>query len=267
MKKVRAKKHLGQHFLKEPKIAERIAESIQNRKDINRVLEIGPGTGILTRALMTREDIDLKLIEIDRESIEHLHERHPELGARIIEGDFLQIDLHSVFEGQPFILAGNFPYNISSQILFRVVENPELIPEMVGMFQKEVAERVVASPGSKVYGILSVLIQTFYRAEYLFSVSEGCFNPPPKVKSGVIRLTRNERKELPIPYPFFKNVVKSAFNQRRKTLRNSLSAFLNDSLREEWAEILSLRPEQLSCGDFLSLAAKLDSRHRDIQSK
>lgn len=257
MKKVRAKKHLGQHFLTEASIAQRIADSIQDDSGIKRILEIGPGTGILTRALMTKTDFKLKLIEIDTESVEHLHERHPEFGENIIEGDFLKMDLTKVFGGKPFILTGNFPYNISSQILFRVVENPDLMPEMVGMFQKEVAERVVASPGSKIYGILSVLIQVYFEVEYLFTVSEGCFNPPPKVKSGVIRLMRNKRKELPVPYSFFKSVVKAAFNQRRKTMRNSLTAFLDDDLKNELSEVLSLRPEQLGCEEFLSLSAKL----------
>jgi 16S rRNA (adenine1518-N6/adenine1519-N6)-dimethyltransferase len=257
MKKVRAKKHLGQHFLTEPAIAQRIADSIKDERGVKRILEIGPGTGIFTRALMTREELELKLIEIDTESVEHLHERHPELGDRIIEGDFLKMDLNTLFEGQQFILAGNFPYNISSQILFRVVENPELMPEMVGMFQKEVAERVVSGPGSKVYGILSVLIKAYYDSEYLFTVDEGSFDPPPKVKSGVIRLVRNDRKELPVPYSFFKSVVKAGFNQRRKTMRNSLAAFLNDDLKEELSETLSLRPEQLECEEFLDLSARL----------
>jgi len=261
MKRVRAKKHLGQHFLKEPRIAERLAESIRDEFGLGRVLEIGPGTGILTRALMPLDFSDLKLVEIDSESVEHLHERHPELADRILEGDFLKKNLSTIFDGKPFILTGNFPYNISSQILFRVVENPELIPEMVGMFQKEVAERVAAAPGSKVYGILSVLIQTYYDVDYLFTVSEGSFNPPPKVKSGVIRLVRNDRKSLPVPYSFFKNVVKSGFNQRRKTLRNSLSAFLNEELKRDLADVLSLRPEQLGCDEFLTLASELHSEN------
>jgi 16S rRNA (adenine1518-N6/adenine1519-N6)-dimethyltransferase len=257
MKKVRPKKHLGQHFLKEPAIAERLANAIRDEARLRRVLEIGPGTGILTRALMTLEGFELKLIEIDTESVEHLHERHPELSDSIIEGDFLKMNLYEVFEGKPFILAGNFPYNISSQILFRVVENRELMPEMVGMFQKEVAERVTAGPGSKIYGILSVLIQAFFDVEYLFTVSEGCFNPPPKVKSAVIRLARNERNELPVPYSHFKSIVKAAFNQRRKTLRNSLSAYLDEQKRIELEEVLKLRPEQLSCEEFIKLAKDL----------
>ncbi|MFT6174452.1 MAG: 16S rRNA (adenine1518-N6/adenine1519-N6)-dimethyltransferase, partial [Cryomorphaceae bacterium] len=186
MKSVRPKKHLGQHFLTEPAIAQRIADSIKDEAGVKRILEIGPGTGIFTRALMAREELELKLIEIDTESVEHLHERHPELGDRIIEGDFLKMDLNTLFGGKPFILAGNYPYNISSQILFRVVENPELIPEMVGMFQKEVAVRVTSGPGSKIYGILSVLIKVYFDSEYLFTVDEDAFDPPPKVKSGVI---------------------------------------------------------------------------------
>jgi 16S rRNA (adenine1518-N6/adenine1519-N6)-dimethyltransferase len=260
MKKVRAKKHLGQHFLTDESIAQRIADSIRDHSRVNRILEIGPGTGILTRALMKRSEAEMKLIEIDTESVEHLHERHPEFGKNIIEGDFLQMDLTSVFGGKPFILAGNFPYNISSQILFRIVENPNLMPEMVGMFQKEVAERAISGPGSKVYGILSVLIKAFYDSEYLFTVDENAFDPPPKVKSGVIRLIRNDRKELPIPYPFFKSVVKAAFNQRRKTMRNSLAAFLDDDLKNELSEVLSLRPEQLGCEEFLNLAINLQGK-------
>jgi len=257
MKKVRAKKHLGQHFLKELAIADNIAKGIIDEFGLKNILEIGPGTGILTRALMAREAFNLKLVELDSESVEHLHERHPELGDSIISGDFLKMDLTAVFGGNPFILCGNFPYNISSQILFRIVENQDLIPEMVGMFQKEVAERAIAHHGSKVYGILSVLIRAYYDSEYLFTVDENAFDPPPKVKSGVIRLTRNKRKELPIPYSFFKSVVKAAFNQRRKTLRNSLSAFLNENLKSNLSETLKLRPEQMSCENFIDLAVDL----------
>jgi 16S rRNA (adenine1518-N6/adenine1519-N6)-dimethyltransferase len=259
MKSVRPKKHLGQHFLTEPAIAQRIADSIKDEAGVMQILEIGPGTGIFTRALMARKELELKLIEIDTESVEHLHERHPELGERIIEGDFLKMDLNTLFGGKPFILAGNYPYNISSQILFRVVENPELIPEMVGMFQKEVAVRVTSGPGSKIYGILSVLIKVYFDSEYLFTVDEDAFDPPPKVKSGVIRLVRNNRKELPVPFSYFKSVVKAGFNQRRKTMRNSLSAFLNDELKAELSETLSLRPEQLGCEEFLELAVKLNA--------
>ncbi|MCH2215201.1 MAG: 16S rRNA (adenine(1518)-N(6)/adenine(1519)-N(6))-dimethyltransferase RsmA [Flavobacteriales bacterium] len=257
MKKVRAKKHLGQHFLTQTEIANDIAHGISDKESVKNVLEIGPGTGILTRALMARERFNLKLIEIDSESVQHLHERHPELGSSIIEGDFLKMDLTTIFEGNAFILCGNFPYNISSQILFRIVENKDLIPEMVGMFQKEVAERAIAKHGSKTYGILSVLIRAYYDSGYLFTVDEGAFEPPPKVKSGVIRLVRNERKELPIPYSFFKSMVKAAFNQRRKTLRNSLSAFLDENLKSELSETLKLRPEQMSCESFVELATRL----------
>jgi len=257
MKKVRAKKHLGQHFLTETSIAQRIADAVRDPKKNQRVLEIGPGTGILTRAMMSRSGFELKLVEIDSESVEHLHERHPEIGENIIEGDFLKMDLTQIFDGKPFTLIGNFPYNISSQILFRVVENRDLMPEMVGMFQKEVAERAVAGHGSKVYGILSVLLGVYYDSEYLFTVDENAFDPPPKVKSGVIRFTRNDTEGLPIPYSFFKSVVKAAFNQRRKTLRNSLSFFLNEDLKNDLAETLRLRPEQLSPQGFLDLASSL----------
>jgi len=220
-------------------------------------LEIGPGTGVLTRALQKREFSKLKVIEIDLESVAFLQKYHPELKNDIIIGDFLQIDLKTIFDGKPFIIAGNFPYNISSQILFRLFENRELIPELVGMFQKEVAQRIASGPGSKEYGILSVLLQIYYDIEYLFTVDEDVFDPPPKVKSGVIKLVRNQRKELPFPDSFMKSVVKTAFNQRRKTLRNSLKGMMAGKEIAFSDDILHLRPEQLSTERFIYLANTL----------
>lgn len=257
MDKVRAKKHLGQHFLTETSVATNLARAVTCHRGATNVLEIGPGTGILTRALIDAGHDHLKMVEIDTESVAYLKARHPELEGRIVEGDFLKLPLESLFEGEPFVLAGNFPYNISSQILFRVVDNHEMIPEMVGMFQREVARRIASPPGSKEYGILSVLVQVYYDVNYLFTVNEGCFSPPPKVKSGVIRLSRNERHELPVSDSFFKHVVKTAFGQRRKTLRNSLSPFLGQISTEIDPELLSLRPERLSPEAFIDLAAKL----------
>ncbi len=255
MDKVRAKKHLGQHFLTEPAIAGRIAAALSD--NVQNVLEIGPGTGILTRALLASKIESLKLIEIDRESVAWLHTHLPKLKEHIIEGDFLQLDLNHIFDGQSFAVIGNFPYNISSQILFRVVEAPDLMPELVGMFQREVGQRITAGHGNKDYGILTVLVQVYFHTEYLFTVNEGSFNPPPKVKSGVIRLTRNTRKELPVPYQFFRKVVKMAFGQRRKTMRNSLATLLTTDLSISLKSELGLRPEQLSPEDFLELSIKL----------
>ncbi len=257
MEKVRAKKHLGQHFLTEVGIAEKLAAAVSGHGGTTNVLEIGPGTGILTRALAADPGRKLKMVEIDSDSVRYLNERHPELAESLIEADFLKMPLETIFSGQPFALAGNFPYNISSQILFRLVDHRNLIPECVGMFQREVAQRIASPPGSKVYGILSVLVQTFYHTDYLFTVSEGCFSPPPKVKSGVIRLERNDRDGLPVPYPFLKTVVKTAFGQRRKTLRNSLAPLVGQygtSLPEKYT---GLRPEVLSPEAFIELAAAI----------
>ncbi len=257
MNKVRAKKHLGQHFLTEIPIAEKIAAALTMAAGTGNVLEIGPGTGILTRALLTLEIPSLKLIEIDTESVEYLHTHHPKLKGHIMEGDFLKLPLETLFEGKPFSLIGNFPYNISSQILFRMLEDVERIPEMVGMFQREVAQRIASLPGNKDYGILSVLIQTYYTVEYLFTVEPGAFNPPPKVHSAVIRILRNDRKILPVPGKFFKAVVKTAFNQRRKTLRNSLASLMRPHHMAGNETLFSLRPERLDPDAFLELASLL----------
>lgn len=257
MGSVRPKKHLGQHFLTEPEIARSLAASITGHNQTNRVLEIGPGTGILTVELLQHDKLNLKVIDIDSESIAFLKKNYPGLHPDIIEGDFLKIDFDTLFGGESFIVAGNFPYNISSQILFRIFENKDRVPEMVGMFQREVAKRIAAGPGSKTYGILSVLIQIYYSVEYLFTVDEDVFDPPPKVKSGVLRLERNTRRKLPFPDKFMKTVVKTAFNQRRKTLRNSLKSMLDKEQSGHLSEILALRPEQLAPETFIELAGEI----------
>ena len=227
------------------------------------VLEIGPGMGVLSQYLLERKDIDLRMIEIDRESVDYLLVHFPKASGRVIEGDFLKMDLKYFFPGT-FAVIGNFPYNISSQIFFRIIDHKDSIPQVVCMIQKEVAERIAEQPGSKTYGILSVLLQAWYDIEYLFTVGEGAFNPPPKVKSAVIRLRRNSRTELGCDEKLFKTIVKTGFNQRRKTLRNSLKPLIADkAAREAWtpeqsAEFLSnpvfeLRPERLSVEDFIAL--------------
>lgn len=247
---VRAKKHLGQHFLRDKQIAEKIADSIQGTYDY--ILEVGPGTGALTFPLLERYPDQLHVIDVDKESIAWLKENLPLPHDRILEADFLKMDLEARFDA-PLAVIGNFPYNISSQILFKAYDNRNLVPEVAGMFQKEVAERIAEPPGSKRYGIISVLLQTYYDIEYLFTVHEHVFDPPPKVKSGVIRLTRNDRKELPCDEKLFTRVVKMAFNQRRKTMRNSLKALLNERDLDKSYEVLNQRPEQLSVEDFISL--------------
>lgn len=248
MSKVRAKKHLGQHFLTELSIAERIVDAIPDHAP-KTVLEIGPGMGVLTQFLLKKPLFDVHVIEIDTESVDYLKKNFP-LEDKIISGDFLRITFDDYFKTN-FTIIGNFPYNISSQILFKIIENREVVPCMVGMFQKEVAQRVAAGPGSKTYGILSVLLQAFYDIEYLFTVNEGAFNPPPKVKSGVIRIERNSVKKLACDEVLFKRVVKMGFNQRRKTLSNSLKGLLNDIKPTD--EIFRKRPEQLSVDEFVIL--------------
>ncbi len=253
---VRAKKHLGQHFLKDEFIAEKIANTL-TEKGYKNVLEIGPGMGVLTKYLL-KKNLTTSVIEIDKESIEYLQVHYLNLSKRIINADFLKIDISKIFNGEQFAIIGNFPYNISTQIVFRTLENRDLIPEFSGMFQKEVAQRIAEKSGSKKYGILSVLTQAFYDVEYLFTVPPTVFNPPPKVESGVIRLIRKEDYSLPVDIPFFFKVVKTTFNQRRKTLRNSLKTFqLSDKLRED--VIFAQRPEQLSVHQFIELTKKLAS--------
>jgi len=254
--KVRAKKYLGQHFLIDENIARKIGDSL-TLKNYKSVLEIGPGMGILTKHLLQKR-VQLSVIEIDKESVEYLRENFSDDVIDIIQADFLKFDLYEVFQKDQFAIIGNFPYNISSQIVFKALEWRDQIPEFCGMFQKEVAKRICEKEGSKTYGILSVLVQAFYHAEYLFSVSPSVFNPPPKVDSGVLRLRRKEDHSLECDEALFFKVVKTAFQQRRKTLRNSLKRFnLSDKLKED--TIFGLRPEQLSVSQFISLTRKLEN--------
>ena len=256
MEKVKAKKHLGQHFLTDENIAKKIADTIQ-LEGYDFVLEIGPGMGVLTKYLLEK-DIETYVIEIDTESVEYLNAHYPKLHGKIISKDFLKYNLNEVFNGKPFALIGNYPYNISSQIVFKCLEMRNQIPEFSGMFQKEVAERICEKKGSKTYGILSVLAQAFYEVDYLFTVHENVFNPPPKVKSGVMRMKRKENFQLPCDEKLFFTVVKTAFQQRRKTLRNSLKSFaLSDNLKED--TIFDLRPEQLSVEQFIDLTQKIEA--------
>lgn len=257
MDRVRAKKHLGQHFLTDKNIAEKIAHSLTGN-NYNKTIEIGPGMGVLTQYLLKMPH-ETWVAEIDTESVEYLKTHYPNLSPRIIEGDFLKLNLNNYFT-EPFAVIGNFPYNISSQILFKVLDFKENIPEVVGMFQKEVAERVASEKGNKTYGILSVLLQAYYNIEYLFTVHENVFNPPPKVKSGVIRLIRKENYSLDCNEKLFFRVVKTAFNQRRKTLRNALKTF-NIEPEVSSAEIFNFRAEQLSVQQFVELTQLIEPQH------
>ncbi|MBB5636520.1 16S rRNA (adenine1518-N6/adenine1519-N6)-dimethyltransferase [Pedobacter cryoconitis] len=251
MSLVRAKKHLGQHFLTDKKIAAKIVDGLVHTDQYRQVLEVGPGMGILSDILLEREHLETFMIDIDVESYHFLNEKYPQMGERLINGDFLAMDLKKVFPGK-FAIIGNFPYNISSQILFKVLEHRENVVEMVGMFQKEVAERCASKSGTKDYGILSVLIQAYYNIDYLFTVKPGTFNPPPKVNSGVIRLSRNERVTLDCDEKLFWTVVKAGFNQRRKTLRNALSGVLPKAKMDDNI-YFEKRAEQLSVEDFITL--------------
>ena len=252
--KVKPKKALGQHFLTDMSVARRIAETLDCEQGATLpVLEIGPGMGVLTQFLM-QSDKQLKVIEIDTESVDYLHRVYPQL--EVIEGDFLKLDLDGIFDGR-FAVIGNYPYNISSQIFFRILDYKDSIPVVSGMLQREVAQRICAGPGSKVYGILSVLLQAWYDCEYLFTVDENVFNPPPKVKSGVLRLTRNTTTDLGCDERLFKTVVKTGFGQRRKTLRNSLSSLVPKGSPLLSEEIMCKRPEQLSVAQFAELTRKI----------
>lgn len=256
MDQVKAKKHLGQHFLTDENVARKIAETLSG-EGYSDVLEIGPGMGVLTKYLLEK-DWTVHVIEIDTESVAYLGSHYPKLEGKILSEDFLRYDLSRTFGDRPFAIIGNFPYNISSQIVFRMLEIRHQVPEFSGMFQKEVAERICEKKGSKTYGILSVLVQAFYQAEYLFTVSESVFNPPPKVKSGVLRLVRKPDFHLPCDEKLFFKVVKAAFQQRRKTIRNSLKTFgLSDKLREDI--IFDLRPEQLDVAQFIDLTQKIQA--------
>lgn len=252
--RVRAKKHLGQHFLRDENISKKIADTLDSR-EYPYLLEIGPGMGVLTKYLL-QKDVEVHVIEIDPESVHYLQHHYPALEGRVHQEDFLSFDVLSLFKGEQFGIIGNFPYNISSQIVFKMLDLRDHVPEFSGMFQKEVAQRICEREGSKTYGILSVLVQAFYEAEYLFTVPPSVFIPPPKVDSGVLRLTRKIDYKLPCDEKLFFQVVKASFQQRRKTLWNSLKRFeLPEHLKED--AIFGRRPEQLSIAEFISLTQKI----------
>ncbi|MFK8039128.1 MAG: 16S rRNA (adenine(1518)-N(6)/adenine(1519)-N(6))-dimethyltransferase RsmA [Crocinitomicaceae bacterium] len=253
---VKPKKHLGQHFLKDTSVCQKMVGAVPKFDSQVSVLEVGPGTGALTQFLLKRTDFDVQVIELDEESVKYLEIHFNQLEGKIHYLDFLKTDLPLLMGKDPFLVLGNFPYNISSQILFKVLDHKEQIPIVVGMFQKEVAERIAKPPGSKQYGIISVLLQAFYDIEYLFTVNEDVFDPPPKVKSGVIKLTRNNVKSLKCDEKLFKRVVKTAFQQRRKTIRNSIKSLLHEKV-DKSLPIFSERPEQLSVNEFVELTLLL----------
>ena len=266
-KSVKPKKFLGQHFLTDLSIASRIADTVDACPELP-ILEVGPGMGVMTQYLVQKPRL-VKVVEIDYESVEYLRKNYPDLEDNIIEDDFLKMHLDRTFGGSPFVLTGNYPYNISSQIFFKMLDNKDLIPCCTGMIQKEVAERMAAGPGSKTYGILSVLVQAWYDVEYLFTVEPGVFNPPPKVRSAVIRLTRNKTTDLGCDEKLFKRLVKTTFNQRRKTLRNNIKPLLSALEQESEVKpdftalladpIMQKRPEQLSVEDFKNLTLKVEA--------
>jgi 16S rRNA (adenine1518-N6/adenine1519-N6)-dimethyltransferase len=260
--KVKAKKHLGQHFLKDKNVSRKIAQQFTHHRGVNTILEIGPGMGALTEFLMEDPTSDVWVMDIDLESIVYLQKNFPTLGTKILGDDFLKSDPNDHFHGKPFAVIGNFPYNISSQIMFRCLEYRNQVTEVMGMFQKEVAERIAIGPGTKTYGILSVLMQTYYDIHYCFTVDEHVFDPPPKVKSGVIRCTRNNRESLPCDEKLFKQIVKASFNQRRKTIRNSIRSLMVDSTIDH--PLLLERPEQLSVDQFIELTLLVESQHKPI---
>ena len=258
---VKPKKFLGQHFLKDLSIAKDIADTVDECPGLP-ILEVGPGMGVLTQFLMEKGR-EVQVVELDFESVAYLRENFPALEGNIIEDDFLKLKLEKLFDGRPFVLTGNYPYNISSQIFFKMLDYKDLIPCCTGMIQKEVAERIAARPGSKTYGILSILIQAWYKVEYLFTVHEHVFNPPPKVKSAVIRMTRNETKELGCNERLFKLIVKTTFNQRRKTLRNSISSILEKGNPLSNDPVFNKRPEQLSVQEFIELTNRVETALKD----
>ena len=262
---VKPKKFLGQHFLRDLGIASDIADTVDACPNLP-VLEVGPGMGVLTQFLM-KKDREVKVVELDFESVAYLKENFSALDGHIIEDDFLKLKLENIFEGKPFVLTGNYPYNISSQIFFKMLDYKDLIPCCTGMIQKEVAERIAAGPGSKTYGILSVLIQAWYKVEYLFTVHEHVFNPPPKVKSAVIRMTRNETTNLGCDEKLFKQIVKTTFNQRRKTLRNSIASILDKSHPLSADPIFNKRPEQLSVQEFVELTNRVESALAEVKKR
>ena len=258
MELVKAKKHLGQHFLKDLNIAQKIVDTL-SLANYKKVVEIGAGMGVLTQFLL-KKDTEVYVVEIDKESVAYLEAHYPELRGKIIADDFLKYDIAGYLR-EPFAIIGNFPYNISTQIVFKLLELRDYVPEFSGMFQKEVAERICEREGSKTYGILSVLVQAFYEATYLFTVSEGVFNPPPKVKSGVLRLVRKPNYHLDCDEALFFTIVKTAFNQRRKTLRNSLKPLLtNESLKKN--SVFDKRPEQLPWQDFVFITKEISRKEQ-----
>ncbi|TSD64800.1 16S rRNA (adenine(1518)-N(6)/adenine(1519)-N(6))-dimethyltransferase RsmA [Inquilinus sp. KBS0705] len=252
---VRAKKHLGQHFLTDKNIAQKIVESLRPAGKYKQVLEVGPGMGILSDFLLQKAEYETFLIDIDTESYTFLKKKYPDLRDRLINADFLELDFKAKFDAQMAVI-GNFPYNISSQILFKILDHRDQVHEVVGMFQKEVAERCSAKAGSKEYGILTVFLQAYYKVEYLFTVKAGVFNPPPKVLSAVIRLTRNGTETLGCDEKLFWQVVKAGFNQRRKTLRNALSSLINKEKMTD-NKTLDLRAERLTVDDFVKLTNEI----------
>lgn len=265
MKTVKPKKNLGQHFLTDLNIAKAIADTVDACPGIP-VLEVGPGMGVLTQYLVTK-DRDVRVVEIDKESVAYLNENFPKLRDNIIGDDFLRMDLNTLFGGRQFVLTGNYPYDISSQIFFKMLDNKDLIPCCTGMIQREVAQRMASAPGSKSYGILSVLIQAWYDVEYLFTVDENVFNPPPKVKSAVIRMTRNGVTNLGCDEQLFKRLVKTVFNQRRKMLRVSLRQMFSDVTPSDGfyaQDIMTRRPEQLSIPQFVELTNMVDAERRSF---
>lgn len=259
---VRPKKFLGQHFLTDITIAKNIADTVDMCPNIP-ILEVGPGMGVLTQFLVNKNRT-LKVVELDYESVEFLKKNMPQLGDNIIEQDFLKLKLDKLFEQKPFVLTGNYPYNISSQIFFKMLDYKNIIPCCTGMIQKEVAERLAANPGSKTYGVLSILIQAWYDVEYLFTVNENVFNPPPKVKSAVVRLTRNNKDNLGCDEKLFRRIVKTVFTMRRKMMRNGMKQILGNSHPMLQEPVLSKRPEQLAIDDFIQLTNKVENALKAI---
>ena len=264
MRKVRAKKSLGQHFLTDLSVAERIAHTLDDYKHLP-VLEVGPGMGVLTQFLLEM-GVDLTVVELDSESVDYLNAAFPQLHGRIIGEDFLKMDLHKLYGDEPFCVIGNYPYNISTQIFFKVLDYRDQVLCCSGMLQREVAQRIAEPPGSKTYGILSVLLQAWYGIEYLFTVDEHVFNPPPKVKSGVVRLVRNDVTDLGVDERMFKRIVKSSFGQRRKMLRSSLKPLFANNLAAMERDVFRQRPEQLGVEDFIALTKLLTNEELGIRS-
>lgn len=255
---MKAKKSYGQHFLIDEAVSSQIADSLQMEAGLKNVLEIGPGKGMLTKYLLEK-DFNFKVVEADRDMVTYLERHYPMLQERIISSDFLKLELDQLFEQEPLAIIGNYPYNISSQIIFKMLDYKDLVPEMVGMFQKEVAERIVAGPGSKIYGVISVLAQAYYEGELLIHIGPEAFDPPPKVQSAVIRLKRKENLEIDCDPKLFKRVVKQSFSQRRKMLRNTMKSFIKgDELLKD--DFFQQRPEQLSVADFVKLSNWIQER-------